>query len=93
METQDLKKMLDKRSLRMPFNELESLLSWLGWNLTKVDNADFPYQTIYFLLRPSCEDNVFVAHVNSDEIRKFCFACGYFDIHVDYTNKEIIVYA
>lgn len=76
----------NERPLRLAFKELVTLIEALGWFASSVDNKEYPYNTFYWLMCPNSDD-----HVNSDEMKKFLYACGYYDIDIDYRQRQIRV--
>lgn len=73
--------------MKFAFRDLVEFLTDFGWICTEDKNLDFPYDTLCWVLTPNADD-----HKNSDYIKKFLYACDYFDIFIDYDKKQILVY-
>lgn len=76
----------NERPMRLAFSHLESLITALGWHAEPFDDDNFPYNTYYWVVIPVTD-----SHINSDEMKKFLYACGYYDLDIDYENKKIHV--
>lgn len=73
--------------VRFPFKELVIFLNDFGWFCFEQKEDNFPYSTSYWVISPETDN-----HKKSDYIKKFLYACGYFEIDINYESKKIFVY-
>lgn len=73
--------------LKLPFKELVEFLDYFGWDCHEEKAGDFPYNTMFWMLTPRDGE-----HKNSDCIKKFLYACDYYDIDINYKKQVIFVY-
>lgn len=73
--------------LKLPFKELAEYINYFGWSCEEDLNNDYPYNTKFWVLSPVTEN-----HIKSDSMKKFLYACDYYDIKIDSNLKKIFVY-
>lgn len=73
--------------VRFPFKELVVFLTDFGWFSYEQKEEDFPYATQFWVVSPDTD-----SHKDSDYIKKFLYACGYYNIDINYKLKKIFVY-